>query len=350
MTPQVSILIPCYNAERWIEQAITSALNQTYKNLEVIVVDDGSTDNSLEIIKSFGDFPSQCASGKRIYWEASINSGGNFTRNRLLELSNGEWLQYLDADDYLLPEKIAQQIKFLRHNPDTDIVYSPSIFQHHNYIVEATLKNREQDPLAAQPQILNLEPSNTIIQEILPIPQPHDPWVLLARWYLPQTGSPLWRKQAIIDVGGWKEDQPCCQEHELYLRLLQAGKQFSYFGEAGSIYRQWSEATVCKKSQTETYQRRLEIIDNLEKHLVQTAQLNQARQTAINQARFECARIIWLRDKQWSKNIINQIRQTETNFIPSGNCAPQIYRFIYQILGFDLAENIAQLKRQLAIN
>ncbi|MGL4882069.1 MAG: family 2 glycosyl transferase, partial [Waterburya sp.] len=143
---------------------------------------------------------------------------------------------------------------------------------------------------------------------------------------------------------------PCCQEHELYLRLLQAGKQFNYFKETGSVYRQWSESTVCNKSQGETYRQRLEIIDNLEKYLAQTYQLNQARQTAINQARFESARIIWLTNKQWSKNIIDQIRQTQSNFIPSGNCAPKIYRLIYQSLGFDLAETMAAVKRNLVFS
>ena len=57
-------------------------------------------------------------------------------------------------------------------------------------------------------------------QEPVPIPEPHDPWILLARWYLPQTGASLWRKQALLDVGGWKPGQPACQEHELYLRLV----------------------------------------------------------------------------------------------------------------------------------
>ena len=104
MLPKVSILIPCYNSERWLAQAVESALSQTYPNKEVIVVDDGSTDTSLKIIKGFGDL---------IHWETQKNQGGNATRNRLLELSTGQWLQYLDADDYLLPEKIGQQIEYL---------------------------------------------------------------------------------------------------------------------------------------------------------------------------------------------------------------------------------------------
>src|SRR5262245_36644589 len=93
----VSILIPCYNAERWIAQAIESALTQSWPAKEVLVVDDGSTDRSLNIIKSFGG---------RIRSEASNHRGSNQTRNRLLELAHGQWVQYLDADDYLRPGKI----------------------------------------------------------------------------------------------------------------------------------------------------------------------------------------------------------------------------------------------------
>lgn len=315
MYPKVSILIPSYNTQQWLEQAIASALAQSYPNTEVIVVDDGSTDNSLEIIRGFGD---------RIYWETTRNRGGNPTRNRLLELSSGEWLQYLDSDDYLLSDKIAQQIEFIDRYPQTDLVYSPSIIQHHYS-------------------------HNDIVREVLPIPQPHDPWILLAKWYLPQTGSPLWRRQAIIDVGGWKEDQPCCQEHELYLRLLQNCKNFSYFERAGSVYRQWSESTVCRKNQAQTYRKRLEIVDRLEKHLARTDELNLIRQTAINQARFECARIIWLTDKQWSSQIIQQITRTQSDFVPA-KITPAIYRWLYRNLGFNSAETVARIKRQIAFN
>lgn len=312
MNPKVSILIPCYNAEMWIAQAIESALKQTYPNKEVIVVDDGSTDKSLEIIKSFGD---------SIRWETGSNQGGNVARNRLLELSTGEWLQYMDADDYLLLDKIKKQVQYLSQVPQSDIVYNPSILEYH-----------QQDKTW---------------QEILPIPEPHDPWILLARWYLPQTGSPLWRKQAIIDVGGWKVDQPCCQEHELYLRLLIAGKRFEYFGETGSVYRQWSEETVCKKNKPETYRRRLEITDKAEIYLEKTGQLTQERQNAINQAKFECVRLIWLFDRVWAKEIFNKIKLRDQKFVPSGNAAPTSYRMIYKLFGFSIAEHIAEIKRFL---
>ncbi|WP_088892280.1 glycosyltransferase family 2 protein [Leptolyngbya ohadii] len=310
MLPKVSVLIPCYNADRWIAQAVQSALDQTYPHKEVIVVDDGSTDRSLEVIQSFGD---------RIRWETGKNRGGNAARNRLLELSTGEWLQYLDADDYLLPDKIEQQINYLSQASSADVLYSPSIYE---------------DCQGETPQ-----------RQIYPIPEPYDPWILLARWFLPQTGSPLWRKQALLDVGGWEPEQPCCQEHELYLRLLMAGKQFEYCPHAGSVYRQWSESTLCKKDKSKTQQQRLLIKDRLETHLKQQGLLTPERQHAINQARFECARMIWLSDRSWAEKLAAKIKSTERNFIPSGSAAPKFYQVAYRLFGFSAAEQFAQLKR-----
>jgi glycosyltransferase involved in cell wall biosynthesis len=312
MQPKVSILIPCYNAEKWVAQAIESALGQTYGNKEIIVVDDGSTDSSLSEIKAFGD---------AIRVETGSNRGGNAARNRLLELSTGEWLQYLDADDYLLPDKITQQVEFLSQHPDTDVVYSPSVFDYWR--------------------------DNQSNLEVLPIPEPRDPWILLARWYLPQTGSPLWRRQALLDVGGWKPDQPCCQEHELYLRLLMAGKRFEYCSDSNSVYRQWSEATLCKKNKPEVYHHRLVITDRLEAHLASAGELTPSRQYAINLSRFDCARIIWLSNPEWAKQIINSIRKNDLRFKPSGDAAPSTYQVTFQFFGFEAAERIAFLKRKV---
>src|SRR5215831_9736250 len=221
MMPIVSILIPCWNAERWVAQAIESCLAQTWVEKEIIVFDDGSTDNSLEIARQY------CP---HIRLETGPHRGANFARNRLLELARGEWLQYLDADDYLQPDKVSGQIKFLASSPLSDVVFGPITMEFWS--------------------------EGKVWREFREIPEPHDPWVLLARWHLPQTGSPLWRRRAILDVGGWKVDQPCCQEHDLYLRLLMADKRFQYSSHSGAIYRQWSNGTLCKKNIREVHERR----------------------------------------------------------------------------------------------
>jgi glycosyltransferase involved in cell wall biosynthesis len=307
----VSILIPCFNAERWVAEAIESALAQTWPDKEVIVIDDGSQDGSLDIIKSFGS---------RIRWETGPNRGGNVARNRLLELARGEWLQYLDADDYLLPLKIARQVNFLRDNPTCDVVYSP---------------------------ILWVRWSETGVEEMVTsIPQPHDPWILLARWHLPQTGGPLWRRETLIAVGGWKTDQPCCQEHELYLRLLQSGALFCHMGECHAAYREWShDATVSKRNNAEVQRRRLEIKEHMELFLKSRGELTPMRLEALNQARFEIARIGWGQDRTFAAEIVRNIELSQRGFVPETPGVPEIYRLVYQVLGFNAAERLAAVRR-----
>jgi len=104
----VSIIIPCYNAQAYVAEAIRSALDQSYPHCEVIVIDDGSSDGSLEIIKGFGD---------QIRWESGPNMGGCAARNRGFSLSRGAWIQFLDADDRLSPTKISAQMEALDRQP-----------------------------------------------------------------------------------------------------------------------------------------------------------------------------------------------------------------------------------------
>jgi glycosyltransferase involved in cell wall biosynthesis len=309
----VSILIPCFNADRWVAQAIESALMQTWPEKEVIVVDDGSTDASLKVIQTFGD---------RIRWESGPNRGGNRARNRLLDLAHGEWLQYLDADDYLFPAKVARQVEFSRAHPACDVIYSP---------------------------VLWVRRSETKVeQEVTPIPLPHDPWILLARWWLPQTGGSLWRKSAVVRAGKWRLDQPCCQEHELYLRLLMAGARFHYFDECHVAYRTWSEKdTVSTRDVNEVRRQRLKIEERIERFLRDRNQLTTPRLQAVNQARFEIARMMWTSDVTATSEVLRSIRRSQPGFVPSGKAASRLYRLVYRILGFSTAEKIAAAKRAL---
>lgn len=308
----VSILIPCFNAQRWVAQAIESALSQTWPEKEVILIDDGSTDASLTIIKAFGD---------RIRWESGANRGSNVARSRLLDLARGDWLQYLDADDYLLPEKIARQMEFVAANPSADVVFGPVTIEH--WMNGGTHR------------------------EPLPIPEPHDPWILLARWYLPQTGAALWRKQAVVDVGGWNPDQPCCQEHELYLRLLMGGKRLAYCEHNGAIYRHWGENTLWRGNVPEVHHRRSDIEQLAEDFLKKTNQLTAERQHAINIARFETARSAWQYDPAFAKEIMRKVKSTDRDFIPVGPGAPALYRLALKLFGFGVAEVIAQWRRSV---
>ena len=112
MKEKVSILMPSYNYEKYIGEAIESVIKQTYSNWELIIIDDGSKDSSVEIIKSFKD--------KRIKLYIQDNSGVTITLNKALNYSSGKYICFLDADDKYHPEKIEKQIQMI--NSGYDIV------------------------------------------------------------------------------------------------------------------------------------------------------------------------------------------------------------------------------------
>ena len=117
---KVSILMPMYNSEKYITESINSILNQGYENIELIIVDDGSTDLSIRIVEKYSD--------SRIKLYKNIeNKGLPYTRNKLLNLATGEYIALLDSDDIALENRIKIQVEFLENNNNIDIVGSSAI-------------------------------------------------------------------------------------------------------------------------------------------------------------------------------------------------------------------------------
>ncbi len=109
----VSVIIPVYNAENFVSECIDSIINQSWTNWEVILIDDGSTDNSLLVIKN------KVGSDNRFSIVTQQNSGAPAARNRGLLLAKGEYIQFLDADDELSPDKLKNQVQTLELNPNS---------------------------------------------------------------------------------------------------------------------------------------------------------------------------------------------------------------------------------------
>jgi glycosyltransferase involved in cell wall biosynthesis len=118
MTPLVSILIPAYNAERWISDTIRSAIAQTWPQKEIIVVDDGSTDRTLAMVRQF--------ESNNVRVVTHPNQGAATARNKALSLSRGDYIQWLDADDLLSPDKIACQMQRAEQARDRRMLLSSS--------------------------------------------------------------------------------------------------------------------------------------------------------------------------------------------------------------------------------
>jgi len=117
---KVSVLIPCFNSARWIADTVASVRSQTYKSIEIIVVDDGSTDDSLVILDHL--------SGPDLKIITQENGGAGAARNRALEVAQGDYIQYLDSDDLLGPTKLETQIASLSESPPDTLAVCPVIY------------------------------------------------------------------------------------------------------------------------------------------------------------------------------------------------------------------------------
>ena len=299
----VSVVIPCHNAEQWLGEAILSVLNQTHVQCEIIVVDDASTDRSVEVAESFGE-DVRLIRGE---WR-----NGNSARNEGLKVATGSWIQFLDADDKLRPDKISEQLTASQSCDDA--IYSPLIV-------------REERPDGTVHENVSTPTGNDLNEQ----------WL---RWELCQTGAALWRTESLRGIGGWKEGLPCCQDNEVTLRALMNGLQFRFSASPGAIYRIWSEATVCRKDPRRVIHQKTALIDEFLLWLGQRGQMTDLYREVAGQACFEMARTIAKYDLSEAKGYFHS-RRRKGLITVSGPAAPKSYRVIQSLAGFSNAERVA---------
>jgi glycosyltransferase involved in cell wall biosynthesis len=209
--PLVSIIIPTYNHAHFLGVAIQSALAQDYPHLEVIVVDDGSTDNTREVIGPFLEHPQV----RYIYQE---NHGLSVARNRGIAESRGEYLNFLDADDYLHPAKIARQAQLLDSEPWLAFVYCDVIQVDengeeidNNYSIGLSRKKLDGDIFDS----------------------------LMLGGYFP-VHAVLIRRSVLDQVGLFDETLKSLEDFHLWLRVSAEGFRARYIGEKLVYYRRYS--------------------------------------------------------------------------------------------------------------
>jgi len=187
--PKVSVIIPTYNRAELLPRAIKSVLEQTYQDFEIIVVDDGSTDNTEEVIKEFQE------QDKRIkYIKHDKNKGGSAARNTGIKAARGEYIAFQDSDDEWLPEKLEKQMKVFKNAlPEVGVVYTGFL----------RIKNGKE----------NYIPSSWVIKKEGNI---HDE---LLRGNFVTTQSIIIRKECFKKAGMFDEKLPRLQDWELVIRL-----------------------------------------------------------------------------------------------------------------------------------
>jgi glycosyltransferase involved in cell wall biosynthesis len=305
MLPLVSIIIPCFNAERWIAEAIDSCLQQTYPNIEIIVIDDGSTDNSLEIIKRYE---------QKIIWECATHRGGNFARNRGFALSKGKYIQFLDADDYLLPQKIETQVHFLQ-TTGADVVYGDWRYKQHS-------------------------PDGTTFLDKIEIPGTQGDIIesLLANWWT-AVASLLYTRTVVEKSGGWDEKLYAAQDRDFFLSVAINGAKVVYQPGCYSIYRRYGNVTVSTSSKPRWIESHYAVLEKAEKKLAKMNLLPMKYRYALAKSYFELARESLLIDKYSQyKSLLQQALVVFPDF--KRNTGRPLYHILQSICGFRCAERI----------
>jgi len=207
MCPTVSVIIPCYDGADTIDQAVDSVLRQTFSDLEVIVIDDGSTDDSVERVSSIND-------DRLTLLENEANEGIPATRNRGIRRSKGKFLCFLDQDDIWLSKKLEYQIEIITSDTEIGVVYSPF------YVIDGSGR-----PYAIR--------SNT------PPPDENlDKHNYLSNYRFPMT-TKLFRKECIDAVGLLDESLYGADDHDLDIGILaETEYEYRYFDKPLAFKRQ----------------------------------------------------------------------------------------------------------------
>ncbi len=220
MKAVVSAIIPNYECARWLPEVIESCLQQGECLKEVIIVDDDSKDNSWEILTRYKElYPGII----KIY--RNREKGGNNARNYGFSLSSGDFIQWLDADDQLLPGKLDAQIKAFADHPDADIVYSDWQLNTYNETSELILqefkKHRQYDDFLLELLKNNWSPPHTY---------------LLKRSIA----------EKLAQEPAWNPGTPVLQDREYFTLAALAGARFLYAEGFVCIYNRWNKMSVSR--------------------------------------------------------------------------------------------------------
>lgn len=183
--PLISVIIPVYNAESTIRETVESVLKQSFSDFELIVINDGSTDSTVEILSQIHD--------PRMKVYSYPNAGPNHSRNRGLSQASGEYVSFIDGDDLWTEDKLEAQLRALQKNPQAAVAYSWT-----NSIDESGEFLRRGSYISW---------SGDVYEK------------LLLNDFIESGSNPLIRRQAIVEVGGFDESLPAAQDWDMWLRL-----------------------------------------------------------------------------------------------------------------------------------
>ncbi len=226
--PKVTVIIPCYNRDKFIRETVDSVLSQTYPNIEIVVIDDGSTDNSRKVLEGYG------SRIKILEHPGGINKGQSAAINLAMCSTESEYVAVLDSDDVWMPERIRRQVEFLENNPDFGLVYV--------------------DGFA-------IDENGKILYKLMPpghVEENRPEKVLLNCYFHPL--STLVRRSVYKLAGGFDETMRSSQDHDMAIRLAEVAKM-AYIDEPLWYYRR-HQVSLSQNHARRRWETGFRILDN----------------------------------------------------------------------------------------
>lgn len=233
--PRVSVIIPTYNSARFITATLDSVLGQSFRDFEIIVVDDGSTDNTREVVRPYLN------SIDYIYQQ---NSERSVARNNALSRARGEYIAFLDSDDLWTPEKLARQVAVLDDHPQVSLVFTQA-----RYVDEGG------KPVSFAGQTIDGQPGKELVIVDYSIP-------LLSSNVIAGGGSAaMTRRRLLEEVGNFDLDLVQSEDWDMWVRLARLGP-FAYIPEPLTSYRVYGwKKLLSRQMDEESIQQHMRILD-----------------------------------------------------------------------------------------
>jgi len=299
----VSVIIPCYNEENYIYECLESVISQTYKNIEIICVNDGSTDNTREILY-------ELRKNNSIIQIIDINnSGAPVARNIGLNLAKGTYIQFLDADDLIRPNKIEHQfnlVKNVKFVPDM-VAADWTMVKQSNIIKKIHLERK-------------------------------DPWIALASSRLGNTVSNFYKRSTLLCIGGWDESISNSQDADLIMRLLMHNVNIIYDTENLTIIRK-KENSISTSSISEKLKGRIRVRAKMVNYLEEIGELTELRERVLLYEIFSGIDLLFQYDKELSLHYWTKYLWKD--FEPPNKS--KIYKVLYNLIGYKYTKIIQNL-------
>jgi glycosyltransferase involved in cell wall biosynthesis len=305
----ISVVIPCYNVEEYIEEGLRSILLQTKPALEVLCIDDGSTDRTVEIIKQHQkEYPNRI----KLYINDD-NRGATYSRNRGLAIATGDYIQFFDADDLLHADKFMHQSKVIEALP-----VKPDILV--NSVKKLYIDGSEK------------------IYEFKGI----DPWCALLDGMMGVTSVNLFKRTKVLEVNGWNEGLKSSQEYDLMFRMMESGADVHFDKALLCTNRERVSGSITKSNPRDKWIRYIGLRKKMFDFLKKTNQLTDERKQAFINVSFDSIRILYKYDRGEALRLYNEL--IATNGKPhTTDTSSERYLKIYNVLGFKLTEQLLDL-------